>query len=208
MRMASASKKTVHASEQARPDVARARAVWKEAQPFLDPARLVFLDETGTSTNMAPLRGWGPRGERLVGLVPHGHWKVTTLVAGLREDGLTAPLVVDRPMNGDIFKAYVQQCLVPTLSPGDVVIMDNLSSHKVAGIRELIEAAGAKLLYLPPYSPDLNPIEQVFAKLKQALRRLKTRSVTDLWDAIGSLLDDFQPQECLNYFKNSGYASA
>ena len=208
MRMASASKKTVHASEQARPDVAQARAMWKEAQSFLDPARLVFLDETGTSTNMAPLRGWGPRGERLVGLVPHGHWKVTTFVAGLRQDGLTAPLVLDRPMNGDIFKAYVEQCLVPTLSPGDVVIMDNLSSHKVDGIRELIEAAGAKLLYLPPYSPDLNPIEQVFAKLKQALRRLKTRSVTDLWDAIGSLLDDFQPQECLNYFKNSGYASA
>lgn len=156
---------------------------------------------------MTPLRGWCRRGERLIGLAPHGHWKTTTFVAGLRHDGLIAPFVVDRPMNGVIFRAYVEQCLAPTLSPGDIVIMDNLSSHKVAGIREAIERTGATLLYLPPYSPDLNPIEQVFAKLKAALRRLRARSIPVLWDAIGDLLGNFPPQECLNYILNDGYAS-
>lgn len=167
----------------------------------------MFLDETGTTTNMTPLRGWCRRGERLIGLAPHGHWKTTTFVAGLRQDGLIAPFVIDQPMNGVIFRAYVEQGLAPTLSPGDIVIMDNLSSHKVAGIREAIEKTGAKLLYLPPYSPDLNPIEQVFAKLKTALRRLRARSIPALWDAIGDRLGDFPPQECLNYFLNEGYAS-
>lgn len=167
----------------------------------------MFLDETGTATNMTPLRGWCRRGERLIGLAPHGHWKTTTFVAGLRQDGLIAPFVVDRPMNGVIFRAYVEQCLAPTLSPGDIVIMDNLSSHKVAGIRDAIERTGATLLYLPPYSPDLNPIEQVFAKLKAALRRLRARSIPALWDAIGDLLGNFPPQECLNYILNDGYAS-
>ena len=156
---------------------------------------------------MTPLRGWYRRGERLIGLAPHGHWKTTTFVAGLRHDGLIAPFVIDQPMNGVIFRAYVEQGLAPTLAPGDIVIMDNLSSHKVAGIREAIEKTGAKLLYLPPYSPDLNPIEQVFAKLKTALRRLRARSIPTLWDAIGDLIGDFPPQECLNYFINDGYAS-
>lgn len=156
---------------------------------------------------MTPLRGWYRRGERLIGLAPHGHWKTTTFVAGLRHDGLIAPFVIDQPMNGVIFRAYVEQGLAPTLAPGDIVIMDNLSSHKVAGIREAIEKTGAKLLYLPPYSPDLNPIEQVFAKLKTALRRLRARSIPALWDAIGDLIGDFPPQECLNYFINDGYAS-
>ena len=140
-------------------------------QPQLDPERLVFIDETGTSTNMARLRGRAPRGERLVAKVPHGHWKTTTFVAGLRANALTAPCVIDGPMNGDGFFAYVEQILVPTLTPSDIVVMDNLSAHKVPGIRELIEAAGARLLYLPPYSPDLNPIEQLFAKLKALLRK-------------------------------------
>jgi len=142
--------------------VARARACWRAAQPALDPGSLVFIDETGTATDMAPLRGRCRRGERLIGRVPHGHWKTTTFVAGLRREAITAPLVIDRPMNGIIFKAYVEQVLVPTLKPGDVVIMDNLASHKVSGIREAIEARGAIVRYLPPYSPDLNPIERVW----------------------------------------------
>jgi len=155
---------------------------------------------------MAPLRGRCRRGERLIGRVPHGHWKTTTFVAGLRHDAIVAPFVVDRPMNGDIFKAYVEQCLVPTLTPGDLVIMDNLASHKVAGIREAIERVGASLVYLPPYSPDLNPIEQVFAKLKTLLRKAAARSVPALWDKIGDLLDAFSPTECRNYLANAGYA--
>lgn len=186
--------------------MAQARAGWKETQLSLDPAKLVFLDETGTATNMAPLRGRCGRGERLIGRVPHGHWKTTTFVAGLRCNEITAPFVVDCPMNGTIFLAYVQRCLVPTLKPGDIVIMDNLSAHKVAGVREAIEAAGAILLYLPPYSPDLNPIEQAFAKLKALLRKAAARSIDALWAAIGELLDDFTPQECRNFFANSGYA--
>lgn len=202
----SALKKTAHAAEQEREDVARARAIWKETQPSLDPAKLVFIDETGTATNMAPRRGRCRRGERLIGRVPHGHWKTTTFVAGLRRDAIVAPFVVDRPMNGDIFKAYVEQCLVPTLTPGDIVIMDNLASHKVAGIREAIERVGASLVYLPPYSPDLNPIEQVFAKLKTLLRKAAARSVPALWHKIGDLLDAFSPHECQNYLSNAGYA--
>jgi transposase len=144
---------------------------WADNQPKLDPDRLVFIDETGTSTKMARLRGRAPRGERLVGKIPHGHWKTTTFVAGLRSTALTAPCVIDGPMNGNGFLAYVEQVLAPTLKPGDVVVLDNLSAHKVPGVREAIEAAGAKLLYLPPYSPDFNPIEQLFAKLKALLER-------------------------------------
>jgi transposase len=145
------------------------------------------------------------RGERLVAAVPHGHWKTSTFVAALRLSGLTAPLVVDRAMNGDIFRAYVEQFLAPTLGPGDIVILDNLGAHKVAGIREAIEARGAVLLYLPPYSPDLNPIEQVFAKLKSLLRKTAARSIDTLWDALGDLLDRFAADECANYFANAGY---
>jgi transposase len=166
---ASASKKSIRAAEQDRPDVAAARAAWTDDQPKLDPDHLVFIDETGTSTNMARLRGRAARGERLIGKVPHGHWKTTTFVAALRSTALTAPCVIDGPMNGSAFLAYVQQILAPTLSPGDIVVLDNLSSHKVPGVREAIEATGAQLLYLPPYSPDLNPIEQLFAKLKALL---------------------------------------
>jgi transposase len=203
----SALKKILHASEQERADVAEARQRWREDQPSLDPARLVFIDETGTSTNMTRLRGRARRGARLVGRVPHGHWKITTFVAGLRCDAVTAPFVIDRPMNGPIFRTYLERCLIPTLTPGDIVIMDNLSSHKVAGVREAIEAAGARLVYLPPYSPDLNPIEQLFAKLKALLRKAAERSIDALWATIGKLLDAFSPQECANYLRHSGYAS-
>ena len=149
--------------------------------------------------------GRAPRGQRLMAAVPHGHWKTSTFVAALRTGGLTAPLVVDGAMNGDIFHAYVEQVLAPTLNAGDIVIMDNLSSHKVAGVRDAIEACGATLIYLPPYSPDLNPIEQAFAKLKALLRKLAARTVAMLWDTIGDLLDRFSPQECLNYLANAGY---
>ena len=159
-------------------------------------------------------RTWPPRacdgrcakGQRLVCPVPHGHWKTTTFIAGLRHDAITAPLVIDRPMNGIIFKAYVEQMLAPTLSPGDIVIMDNLSSHKIDGVRQAIEDKGAKLLYLPPYSPDFNPIEMAFAKLKTLLRKAAERTVDALWDTIGQALDTFTPQECVNYFKHAGYA--
>jgi transposase len=196
----------VRAAEQDRPDVAAARMRWANDQAKLDPERLIFIDETGASTNMARLRGRAPRGERLVGKVPHGHWKTTTFVAGLRSTVLTAPCVIDGPMNGNAFIAYVQQILVPTLKPGDIVVLDNLSAHRVAGIREAIETAGATLLYLPPYSPDFNPIEQLFAKLKALLRKAAERSVDGLWDRIATLLDAFPPNECANYFRNAGYA--
>ena len=184
-----------------------AREVWQAWQTCVDPARLVFIDETGVNTAMARRYGRARRGERLVAAVPHGHWKTTTFVAGLRQGAIAAPCVVDQPMNGVIFKAYVEQMLAPTLSPGDIVIMDNLSSHKVDGIAEAIEARGAKLHYLPPYSPDLNPIEQAFAKLKALLRKAAQRTIDALWTTIGRLLDKFTSQECANYFRNSGYAS-
>lgn len=196
----------MHAAEQDRADVAKARAEWKENQNALDPKRLVFLDETGTKTNMVRIRGRCRRGQRLIGKVPFGHWKTTTFIAGLRCGALTAPFVIDAPMNRDIFLAYLRQCLAPTLSAGDIVIMDNLPSHKVAGVRETIEAAGAKLVYLPPYSPDLNPIEMAFSKLKALLRKAAERTIPTLWNKIGELIDAFSPQECANYFKHAGYA--
>lgn len=195
----------MHASEQERADVAAARQQWIAQQPQLDPSRLIFIDETGTSTNMAPVRGRCRRGERLIGRVPHGHWKITTFVGALRQDGIVAPFVIDRPMNGDIFLAYLDRCLVPCLTPGDTVIVDNLAAHKVAGVRERIEAVGARLLYLPPYSPDLNPIELAFAKLKALLRRAAERSIPALWDRIGQLLDEFTADECANYLRHAGY---
>ncbi len=195
------------ASEQDRPDIAEARERWREAQAFLDPERLIFVDETGTATNMARSRGRAKRGERLIGKVPGGHWKTTTFVAGLRQSAMTAPLVIDGAMNGEIFLAYVEQFLAPTLKPGDIVIVDNLASHKVTGVREAIEAAGARLIYLPAYSPDLNPIEQAFAKLKAILRKVAKRSVPALWDAIGEIISLFTPEECTNYFRHAGYGS-
>lgn len=167
--------------------------------------RLVFIDETWAATNMTRRQGRALRGERLVAAVPYGHWKTTTFIGALRSSGLTAPVVIDGAVNGDIFLTYVGQVLVPTLRPGDIVVMDNLSSHKVAGVREAIEAAGAELRYLPPYSPDLNPIEQLFAKFKALLRKTAARSVEALWTAIGRLVERFAPEECVNYFRNSGY---
>lgn len=180
--------------------------LWKANQALLDPSHLVFIDETGTSTNMARLRGRCKRGHRLIGKIPNGHWKITTFVAGLRNDAITAPFVIDQPMNGVIFRAYLEQCLVPTLKPGDIVVMDNLPAHKNEDVRKIIEAAGAKLLYLPPYSPDLNPIEMAFAKLKAHLRTAAERSIPALWDRIGTVLDLFSANQCQNFFRHAGYA--
>lgn len=185
--------------------MAAARAAWVKQQQRLDPAKLVFLDETWATTNMARRFGRSPRGERVTGAAPYGHWKTSTFIAGLRHDGLTAPLVLDGAMNGEAFLAYVQQFLAPALEEGDVVIMDNLPAHKVAGVREAIEQTGAGLLYLPPYSPDLNPIEQVFAKLKAMLRTAACRTVDALWDMIGRLLSRFPADECANYLAHCGY---
>jgi transposase len=185
--------------------VAAAREDWRRDQPSLDPTHLVFIDETGTSTNMVRTRGRARRGTRLIDRVPQGHWKITTFVAGLRCGEIAAPFVIDRPMNSAIFLTYVQRCLVPSLKGGDIVIMDNLKPHKAAGVREAIEAAGAKVLYLPPYSPDLNPIEMAFAKLKAMLRKAKERSIDTLWTRIGLLLDAFTPDECLSYLRHAGY---
>jgi transposase len=186
--------------------VAAARTAWRAAQPRFDPTRLVFIDETGCATNMARLRGRCARGQRLKGYVPHGHWKITTFTAGLRVDRLTAPMVLDGPMNADWFMAYVEQVLVPTLSPGDIVVMDNLSSHKGEAVRAAIEAAKAELRFLPPYSPDLNPIEQAFAKLKAHLRTHAARSLERLWTRIGDTIADFSPTDCRNFFQHAGYA--
>ncbi len=160
----------------------------------------------GATTNMVRRYGWGPRSARLVDAAPHGHWKTTTFVAGLRSTGFVAPLVLDGPMTGGAFLAYVAQFLVPALKPGDVVVMDNLAAHKVAGVREAIRAAHAHVMLLPAYSPDLNPIEQAFAKLKAGLRKVGARTREALWDTIGQLLDTFSPGECRNYLANSGYA--
>ncbi len=173
----------------------------------MDPAAFVFLDETGAATNMVRRYGWGPKGGRLVDAAPHGHWRTTTFVAGLRATGIIAPLVLDGPMTGEAFRAYVEQCLAPVLSKSDVVVMDNLAAHKVAGVREAIAAVGASVLYLPPYSPDLNPIEQMFTKLKALLRKAAARTRETLWTTIGHSLDAFSPAECRNYLMNSGYAS-
>lgn len=167
----------------------------------------VFLDEMGANTKMTRLYGWGAKSERVVAAVPHGHWKTTTFLGALRQAGLTAPLVIDGPLTGELFLAYVQQQLVLTLSPGDIVVLDNLSSHKHAGVREAIEAAGCTLAYLPPYSPDLNPIEQLFSKLKTLLRKHAERTSDSLWGRIGQLVTQFTPNECSNYLRHSGYTA-
>ncbi|HEX3971548.1 MAG TPA: IS630 family transposase [Stellaceae bacterium] len=200
-------KKTLFALEQARADVARRRQRWRSWQAGLDPQRLVFIDETWIKTNMAPLRGWGPKGQRVRGFAPHGHWRTLTFLGALRCDQLTAPCVFDGPINGRSFRAYVEQQLVPMLKPGDIVVMDNLGSHKAAVVRQLIQAAGARLWFLPPYSPDLNPIEQAFAKIKHWMRMAQKRTIDDTWRHIGYLIDTIQPAECANYFANAGYAS-
>jgi transposase len=179
--------------------------LWRLEQAGLDPERLVFLDETWAKTNMTRLRGRALRGERLVAKVPHGHWKTTTFLAALRTSGLSAPLVVDGAINGAVFRAYVEQQLAPTLKAGEIVIMDNLNSHQVAGVHEAITARGAMLAYLPPYSPDFNPIELVFAKFKWLLRSHAARTRETLWNLCGALLDRFPPSECVNYFRHRGY---
>jgi transposase len=201
-------KKSAHADEQSRPDVLKQREVWFEKQPDLDPATLLFIDETAASTKMDRRHGRAPRGERLRASVPHGHWKTTTFVGALRLSGMTAPMVLDGPMTGDWFLAYVEQVLVPTLRPGDVVILDNLAAHKGAAVRAAVEAAGASLLFLPPYSPDLNPIENAFSKFKALLRKAAARTVEHLWAAIAQAIQAFKPAECANYFKAAGYTSA
>ena len=193
--------------ERGRAEVSGRRALWRSRRRAFDPDRLVFIDETWLKTNMAPLRGWAAKGRRLAGWSPYGHWKTLTFVAGLRRDRVTAPCVFDGPINGRNFLAYVQQILVPELSPDDCVIMDNLGSHKGKAVRNAIEAADARLLFLPPYSPDLNPIEQLFAKLKHLLRKAAPRTVETTWQSIGSLIDTVTASECANYFQNSGYAS-
>jgi transposase len=197
----------VHASEQDRPDVARRRVRWKTHQGKLDPTRLVFIDETWAKTNMTRRHGRCARGRRLAAKVPHGRWRTLTFLAALRVNRIDAPWVIDGPINGRSFLAYIEQVLVPTLKPGDVVIMDNLGSHKGKAVRQAIRAAGAKLLFLPPYSPDLNPIEQVFAKLKTLLRKAAKRTIEATWQRIGELLDQFTASECANYLANAGYAS-
>lgn len=198
-------KKSAHAAEQDRPDILKRRWEWFEDQPGLDPDRLVFIDETWATTNMTRVRGRAPRGERLRAAIPHGHWKTTTFVAGLRNSGMIAPMVLDGPINGETFQAYIDQVLVPALRPGDVVILDNLGSHKGAGVRAAVEAAGADLLYLPPYSPDFNPIENAFAKLKAMLRKAAERTLDGLWRTIGQIISTFTPAECANYFAAAGY---
>ena len=183
------------------------RQDWIDGQPALDPERLVFIDETWASTNMARRYGRCPRGERLKVGIPHGHWKTTTFVAGITSRGIIAPWVLDGPINRDAFEIYVEKVLIPDLRPGAIVVMDNLSSHKGPRVRQMIEAAGASLLYLPPYSPDFNPIENAFAKLKALLRKAAQRTLDGLWSAIGRSIDCFTPTECRNYFIAAGYAA-
>ena len=197
----------MRAAEQDRPDVAAKRRQWRGWQRFMDPARFIFLDATGTATNMTRRYGRSPCGERLVAAVPQGHWQTTTFIAGLRPSGVIAPLVLDGPMTGPAFCAYVEQFLAPALAPGDVVVLDHLKAHKVEGARRAIAAAGAALLYLPPYSPDLNPIEQLFAKLKALLRKAAARTRDELWAIIGRLLDACPAAECTNYLRHCGYGS-
>jgi transposase len=197
----------LRAAEQNRPDVAVKRRRWRGWQGFMDPARCVFLDETSAATNMTRRYGRCPASERLVAAVPHGHWHTTTLVAGLRQGCITAPLVLDGPMTGAAFRADVEQFLAPTLAPDDVVVLDNLAAHKVEGVAAAIAAAGASILYLPPYSPDLNPIEQLFAKLKALLRKAAARTKEVLWSTIGKLIATVPASECTNYLRNCGYGS-
>jgi transposase len=181
------------------------RRAWFDGQLDLDPEKLIFIDETSASTKMARLRGRAKRGERCRAPIPHGHWKTTTFTAGLRLNGLAAPMLLDGAMNGPAFFAYVAQVLVPELTPGDIVVMDNLPAHKVAGVRNAIEEAGASLLLLPPYSPDFNPIEMAFAKLKALLRKAAARTIDELWAVVADCLSQFSPAECRNYFQAAGY---
>lgn len=200
-------KKTLHASEQDRHDVARRREQWQRLQGKVDAKRLIFIDETWAKTNMTRLHGRCPLGQRLVAKVAHGHWKTLTFVAGLRCDGIVAPCVFDQPINAVSFLAWVIQFLVPTLRRGDVVVMDNLASHKGAAVRRAIRAAGALLIFLPPYSPDLNPIEQAFSKLKTLLRKENARTREQIETCIRDLLAKITTKECANYFTDAGYST-
>lgn len=198
-------KKVLIATERERPDVAERREELKRGQPLLNPDRLVFVDETWAKTNMTRPRGRAQRGERLLASVLHGHWKTTTFLAALCSTGLTAPLVVDGAINGELFLGWVWHHLVPTLTPGDIVVMDNLDARKVAGVREAIEGAGARLFYLPPYSPDLNPVELVFSKFKWPLKSAAARTVETLWSVCGDVLGRFTEAECRTCFRHCGY---
>ncbi len=182
-----------------------ARADWFDGQNDLDPARLIFIDESGLSTKMARLRGWAPKGERCRAAIPHGHWKTITFVGGLTHAGFVAPMLLDGPMDGESFLAWIEQMLAPTLREGDIVVMDNLPAHKVAGVRQAIEARGAKLRYLPPYSPDLNPIENAFSKLKAHVRKSAARTLDALEQAAANALRQFKPNQCANFFAHAGY---
>ena len=187
--------------------MALARRAWRATQPDLDPGRLVFIDETGASTKMARLYGRSRRGTRCIASIPHGHWKTATFVGALRQTGMTAPMVLDGAMDGAAFLAYVEQILAPTLMPGDIVVIDNLPAHKPEKVRNAIERAGAELRYLPPYSPDLNPIEMAFAKLKAILKKAAARTLEDLWRAIAAALPRFTADECRNYLAEAGYGA-
>ena len=204
--MASPLKKSLRAAERKRADVARARRRWIREQGFLDPAHLVFIDETAVTTNMMRLNGWNPRGERLVSDAPMGHWETVTFIAGLRQTGIVAPMLIKGAMNGEAFLAYIEQCLVPTLKRRDVVVVDNVPFHKVAGVEDAIQAVGASLRYLPKYSPDLNPIELVFHPLKTFLRKAAQRTIEGLNRYVGSYIRTLNPSEAMGYFKHSGYA--
>ena len=200
-------KKSLRAAEQHRADVARARRRWIRQQGYLDTTRLVFIDETAVTINMVRLRGRCPRGERLISHVPQGAWKTITFVAALRHNKMVAPMVLDGPINGAAFVAYIEQCLVATLKRGDIVVIDNLPAHKVPGVKDAIEAAGATLQYLPQYSPDLNPIEMPFSKFKAFLRKVAERTVRGLCRRIRSFVPTVSPKECRNYFRHAGYAA-
>ena len=200
-------KKSLRAAEQKRKDVVRARRKWIREQGLLDSTKLVFIDETSVNTNMVRLYGRAPCGVRLVDHVPFGHWETMTFVSALRHDGMVAPMLIEGPMNGELFLAYVEQCLVPTLKPDDIVVVDNVATHKVAGVAEAIEAAGATLRYLPKYSPDLNPIEMPFSKFKAHLRKLAQRTIPGIRRGIRSFLTSLTGQECANYIRHAGYAS-
>jgi transposase len=204
-REAQLQKKSVVAGERDRPDVARRRVQWTKYQDRVEPERLVFIDETWTRTDMAPLRGWASRGHRLTAKVPHGRWRTMTFLAALRHDRIDAPWFIEGPIDGESFRTYVAKVLLPTLRPGDIVVLDNLGSHRGKAVRQLIRSVGAKLFFLPKYSPDLNPIEQVFAKLKHLVRKAAARTVDAVCAAIGEALQAFTPAECANYLKNSGY---
>src|SRR6516165_3184016 len=198
-------KKSLRAEERKRADVARLRRRWIREQGWLDTTRLVFIDETAVTTNMVRLNGWSPCGERLVADAPMGHWETVTFIAGLRQTGIVAPMLIKGAMNGEAFLAYIEQCLAPTLKRGDIVVADNVSFHKVAGVEEALQGVGASLRYLPQYSPDLNPIELAFHPAKTCLRKAAERTIEGLHRRVRSFIRTLDPSECGNYFRHTGY---